>query len=66
MELAGNNRTELEKVLKHYEDDTLKLQAARFLIMICPDLLHRTKRSSVYALHFITIMSHWQRSMGMK
>lgn len=34
--LAGNNRTELEKVLKHYENDTLKLQAAKFLIMNMP------------------------------
>ena len=32
LELAGENRTELEKVLKHYEDDPEKLAAARFLI----------------------------------
>ena len=30
--LAGNNRQELEKVLEHYKADSLKLQAARFLI----------------------------------
>lgn len=30
--LAGNNRTELEKVLEHYKGDSLKLAAARFLI----------------------------------
>lgn len=29
---AGPNRQELEKVLQHYKNDTLKLQAARFLI----------------------------------
>lgn len=31
--LAGNNRTELEEVLKHYKNDPLKLQAAEFLIV---------------------------------
>lgn len=30
--VAGSNRLELEKVLKHYENDSLKLQAARYLI----------------------------------
>ena len=30
--VAGSNRLELEKVLKHYEDDSLKLQATRYLI----------------------------------
>lgn len=37
--LAGNNRTELEKVLNHYsrhEADSLKLKAARFLIRNMP------------------------------
>ena len=29
---AGENRSELESVLRHYENDPLKLQAARFLI----------------------------------
>ncbi len=29
---AGNNKTELLKVLKHYQKDSLKLQAATFLI----------------------------------
>lgn len=32
MELSGNNRQELEKVLKYYENDSLKLEAAKFLI----------------------------------
>jgi hypothetical protein len=30
---AGTNRTELEKVLHHYKDESLKLEAARFLRM---------------------------------
>lgn len=30
--MAGSNRLELEKVLKHYEDDSLKLRAAHYLI----------------------------------
>lgn len=34
--LAGNNRIELEKVKKHYKNDTLKLQAAEFLIINMP------------------------------
>ena len=33
---AGDNRMELEKVLRHYEGDTLKPRAARFLIENMP------------------------------
>ncbi|MBR5612355.1 MAG: transglutaminase domain-containing protein, partial [Bacteroidaceae bacterium] len=33
---AGDNRMELEKVLRHYEEDTLKLRAAKFLIENMP------------------------------
>jgi hypothetical protein len=39
LQLAGNNRKELEKVLKHYShnpSDSLKLQAAKFLIINMP------------------------------
>lgn len=36
LDLAGENRPELEKVLQHYKDDTLKLKAARFLIVNMP------------------------------
>lgn len=36
LELAGENREELEKVLKHYEEDSLKLEAAKFLISNMP------------------------------
>ena len=36
LSLAGENRAELEKVLRHYEDDTLKYRAARFLIENMP------------------------------
>lgn len=32
MEQAGENRAELEKVVHHYQDDELKLQAAQFLL----------------------------------
>lgn len=32
MKLAGNNKAELEKVLQHYQNDSLKLEAAKFLI----------------------------------
>ena len=34
--LAGENRQELEHVLWHYKDDSLKLAAARFLIENMP------------------------------
>ena len=34
--MAGENRKELEKVLKHYKDDSLKLKAAQFLIRNMP------------------------------
>ena len=36
LELAGSNRCELEKVLEHYADDSLKLEAAKFLIRNMP------------------------------
>ena len=36
LELAGPNRLELQKVLDHYADDSLKLEAAKFLIRYMP------------------------------
>lgn len=36
LKLAGDNRPELEKVLNHYENDSLKLEAAKFLIRNMP------------------------------
>ncbi|MCF0185030.1 MAG: discoidin domain-containing protein [Bacteroidaceae bacterium] len=36
LEIAVDNREELEKVLEHYEGDSLKLKAARFLIENMP------------------------------
>ena len=33
---AGNNREELERVLEHYQHDSLKLEAAKFLIRNMP------------------------------
>lgn len=36
LEAAGENRKELEKVLQHYENDSLKLKAAVFLIENMP------------------------------
>lgn len=36
LNMAGENRSELEKVLEHYKDDTLKQKAARFLIINMP------------------------------
>jgi hypothetical protein len=36
LHLAGKNKTELEKVLKHYKNDPQKLKAAEFLIINMP------------------------------
>lgn len=36
LKLAGDNRVELEKVLNHYLEDSLKLEAAKFLISNMP------------------------------
>lgn len=36
LELAGSNRAELQKVLDHYAGDSLKLEAAKFLIRNMP------------------------------
>ncbi|HAC42055.1 MAG TPA: hypothetical protein DCE73_02440 [Paraprevotella xylaniphila] len=36
LEMAGENRTELEKVLAHYVGDSLKLEAAKYLIRHMP------------------------------
>ena len=36
LKFAGENRIELEKVLKHFEKDSLKLEAAKFLIRNMP------------------------------
>jgi hypothetical protein len=36
LKLSDENRTELEKVLNHYKNDTLKLRAAQFLIENMP------------------------------
>lgn len=36
LNLAGKNRSELEKVLSHYQDDAQKLEAAKFLIRNMP------------------------------
>ena len=40
---AGDNRMELEKVLAYYRDDTLKYQAACFLIENMPDQYARIR-----------------------
>ena len=36
LELSGDNRVEMEKVLTHYEGDSIKLAAAKFLIVNMP------------------------------
>lgn len=46
LEIAGNNRAELEKVLLHYENEPLKLKAAQFLIANMPG--HVSYRNQKY------------------
>ncbi|WP_288738772.1 hypothetical protein [uncultured Parabacteroides sp.] len=68
LQLAGDNRGELEKVLDHYADTPEKLAAARFLIMNMPG--HTGVDSSgvenirpVYGKHVAISEKHlWQRS----
>lgn len=45
LEMAGKNRRELEKVLDHFKDDSLKLRAARFLIVNMPYYGYYTGKS---------------------
>jgi hypothetical protein len=61
---AGDNRSELEKVLKHYEKesaDSLKLRAAEFLIANMPD-----KYSVEYSLPFENLLALWIRWDGIE
>jgi hypothetical protein len=46
LQLSGDNRAEMEKVLKHYETEPLKLKAARFLIENMPG--HVSYRNQAY------------------
>jgi hypothetical protein len=46
LQIAGDNRAEMEKVLKHYENKPLKLQAAQFLIENMPG--HFSYRNQKY------------------
>jgi hypothetical protein len=46
LEYAGNNRPELEKVLQHYRNDSLRLKAAVFLIENMPG--HYSYKDTVY------------------
>jgi hypothetical protein len=46
LKIAGDNRPELEKVLKHYRNDSLKYKAAVFLIENMPG--HYTRSDTAY------------------
>jgi hypothetical protein len=61
---AGENRSQLEKVLKHYAQkpvDSLKLRAAEFLIMNMPD-----KYSIEYGVPFENLMAYCIRINGIE
>lgn len=68
LQLAGDNRGELEKVLAHYADAPEKLAAARFLIMNMPghtgvDSSSVENMRPVYDKHATISEKHlWQRS----
>ncbi|MDR1338747.1 MAG: hypothetical protein LBK58_01610 [Prevotellaceae bacterium] len=65
--MAGDNRPELEKVLKHYSknpSDSLKLLAARFLIVNMPD-----RKSEYYDApleNVATVLLRWTSSSDKK
>jgi hypothetical protein len=51
LKLAGDNRQEMETVLKHYSSnsaDSLKLRAAEFLISIMPAHFYRAEKTELY------------------
>jgi hypothetical protein len=52
LELAGKNDIELEKVLNHYKNDSLKLKAAEFLIMNMPGAFSNNKETPVICRPF--------------
>lgn len=59
LELAKENRIELEKVINHYEDDPERLMAAKWLIMNMP--LHHTKEGDeleIYRQYFKEAADH--------
>ena len=68
LELAGENRAELEKVLAHYKNDKTKCQAARFLIENMPghrgvDTVAAVRLQPVYDKHVaFSEQYHWERS----
>lgn len=78
LNFAGKNRFELDKVLKHYENDSLKLKAASFLIRNMPqhfslevpnmDLLEQLKVKSIredsLSITDLTQLKQLQKSMS--
>lgn len=67
LQLAGENRKELEKVLDHYNNDPLKLKAAKFLIANMPghagyDSLYIKDLQPIYDKHeAISQKYEWER-----
>lgn len=68
LNLAGENRAELEKVLKHYKKDPEKLKAARFLIENMPghlgqDVSVLERMQPVYDKYAVISEKHeWKRT----
>lgn len=64
LSLSGNNRNELEAVLKHYEGDGRKLEAARFLIGNMPGSYGVNPIVKKDCSAFTRLMIHWDKSMA--
>ena len=62
LRLAKGNRPELEKVLAHYEGDSLKLEAAKFLIRHMPG--HYSYADTSICLYYNAIDSAMQTMRG--
>ncbi len=60
--MAGDNRIELEKVLRHYAGDTLKLQTAKFLIAYMPYHTYRTGEELNKAHRLYSACSHHKKA----
>lgn len=60
--LSGANRTELEKVLHHYADDSLKLEAAKYLIRNMPGHYSYADTAAIhrYALAVDSVLEYMQ------
>lgn len=55
LERAGENRRELEQVLEHYKNDSLKYRAACFLIKNMPGIILIAGKSPTHIINKLTL-----------